>query len=159
MLNTSIVIISCVLYSVRAQLEWYRARKPQHLSHNVDYHLGWGFVSSRCKNVTTVLAAMCLLMLGIVLLKDENRLKTVVVQASNVGSKDYNNRLISEIEAILSPTPAKTEWNCSLVLRLTDWFFSSISFFHVAVCYHVREELTLLIQVIINSVILVWTIM
>jgi hypothetical protein len=65
-------------------------------------------VSNRCKNVTTVFAAMCL-MLGIVLLKDENRLKTVVVQASNVGSKEYNNRLISEIEAILSPTSAKTE--------------------------------------------------
>lgn len=35
---------------------------------------------------------------------DENRLKTVCMQASSVNYKDYNQKLISDIEALLGPT-------------------------------------------------------
>jgi len=39
-----------------------------------------------------------------VCVQDENRLKTVCMQASSVNYKDYNQKLISDIEALLGPT-------------------------------------------------------
>jgi len=39
-----------------------------------------------------------------VCVQDENRLKTVCMQATPINYKDYNQRLISDIEGLLGPT-------------------------------------------------------